>query len=204
MIREAHVRDARKPPRKRRLGVGEPMCHEGDGRVKGGSARETMHKRILSRAKGNWANAARAFEAVRGLNTYNLFNGLYNAYNNVHIVCVCVGLWLFGSDRTGREVTKGHCWPARRRAGQSVRQGRIVVLPNHFGPSDLLSIREEAINLLNPNCILGHVMSRRTGGRNKTGDKGVQQRCRLQHSTAGNIKKMRGVVSFVVPLLSGA
>ncbi len=51
-----------------------------------------------------------AFEEVHAYNKYNLYNWLYNAYNNVNIVCVCV--WAvparLGQNRTGSD--RGLLW----------------------------------------------------------------------------------------------
>jgi len=101
-LREAHAREARSPPRKRRLGGGGPMCHLGVGGASvasGVSARRC--RQIPSRAKRQkLGRTDHAFEAVEMYNTYNLYKHLYNPYNVVQLFefVFVSGLCLFGSN----------------------------------------------------------------------------------------------------------
>ena len=51
-LREAHAREARHPPRTRRLGGGEPMCHQGDGGAKRGLCSVRCLRKIRPERKG--------------------------------------------------------------------------------------------------------------------------------------------------------
>jgi hypothetical protein len=66
---------------------------------------------------------------------------------SVHVVCDCVSACACSARNstgaTGQEVTRESLRAGRRRAGRFVRLERTLLLPSHFGPLGLRSIRAE-------------------------------------------------------------